>query len=96
MAESHLADINHGAITGSLIKMNKKMNKKIAELIQKAMVPSATEGLAGPYMELDPERLVRLTIQECMNVCYAQRDPMNLNYKPSIQFAGEIERNFRD
>lgn len=35
-----------------------------------------------------------LIINECVSVCLSQRDPQNLNYKPSVKFADVIKRHF--
>jgi hypothetical protein len=40
------------------------------------------------------EKFAELIINECATVCLSQRDPANLNYKPSEQFAEEIKRHF--
>lgn len=40
------------------------------------------------------EKFAALIINECVNVCLQQRDPSNLNYKPSEKFADAIKHHF--
>jgi hypothetical protein len=35
-----------------------------------------------------------LIVRECAEVCSAQRDPANLNYKPSERFAEAVKQHF--
>jgi hypothetical protein len=42
----------------------------------------------------DQEQFAELIISECAEVCLAQRDPANLNYKPSVKFAEAINQHF--
>jgi hypothetical protein len=44
--------------------------------------------------ELNVEKFAELLILECSKVCSEQRDPSNLNYKPSIHFATAIKKHF--
>ena len=39
-------------------------------------------------------KFAELIVQECAQVCLAQRDPANLNYKPSVKFAEAITQHF--
>jgi hypothetical protein len=40
------------------------------------------------------ENFARLIVQECAEVCLTQRDPTNLNYKPSERFAEAVKQHF--
>ena len=40
------------------------------------------------------EHLVKVIVQECAKVCLSQRDPANLNYKPSERFAEAVKQHF--
>jgi hypothetical protein len=40
------------------------------------------------------DELAELIVQECVRVCLAQRDPANLNYKPSERFAEAVKQHF--
>ncbi len=40
------------------------------------------------------EKFAELIVQECAKVCLAQRDPANLNYKPSERFAEAVKQHF--
>lgn len=45
------------------------MNKELySKLIQQSMEPNGVEGLGGPYMEVNPEKLIQETVIECMNI----------------------------
>ena len=59
------------------------------------------EGLELNQGELTPELLkardlkfAELIVQECARVCLSQRDPANLNYKPSERFAEAVKQHF--
>ena len=64
------------------------MNERIQELILEAGIIHYEEG--GDLLETFAELIVR----ECACVCLAQRDPANLNYKPSERFAGAVKQHF--
>lgn len=40
------------------------------------------------------EKFAELIVKECAKVCLAQRDPSNLNYKPSERFAEAVKQHF--
>lgn len=44
--------------------------------------------------EEDLQKFAELIVKECMNVCREQRDPQNLNYKPSERFAEHLRFHF--
>ena len=44
--------------------------------------------------DVDLERFAEMIIKECVDVCLDQRDPGNLNYKPSLKFATAITDHF--
>lgn len=84
------------------------MNKLIKKLEKQSCVTTTTKVKSGawdndrpPYRYINvtetkfsAEKFAELIVQECINVCLAQRDPANLNYKPSEQFAEEIKLRF--
>jgi len=41
------------------------------------------------------QKFAELIVAECAKVCLSQRDPANLNYKPSVKFAEAVSRTFR-
>ena len=41
------------------------------------------------------KKFAKLIVKEAASVCLAQRDPPNLNYKPSEHFAEVIKRHFK-
>jgi len=43
---------------------------------------------------LDAELFADLIVRECAQVCLSQRDPANLNYKPSEKFATAVKEHF--
>ena len=60
------------------------MNQRIKQLMKQ----SETE------CGFDPNKFAELIVRECMQVCLQQRDPANLNYKPSEQFAAAVKQHF--
>lgn len=48
----------------------------------------------GSHALLYREKFAELIIKECQVVCREQRDPQNLNYKPSESFAEAIGSHF--
>ena len=40
------------------------------------------------------KKFAELIVKECAQVCLAQRDPANLNYKPSEKFAEAVKQHF--
>lgn len=69
------------------------MNERIRELKKQA-----TRGAMWPgdpdAGELDAEKFAELIVKECAQVCLSQRDPANLNYKPSERFAEAVKQHF--
>ena len=68
------------------------MNERIKELIWET-----DEWLESNAQSDRWEREIKfaeLIVQECAQVCLAQRDPANLNYKPSVKFAEAITQHF--
>ena len=69
------------------------MNERIKELYNKVVDDDKLNRifyfdsyLAGKFAEL--------IVEECAQVCLDQRDPANLNYKPSVKFAEAINQHF--
>ena len=70
--------------------MKPHMPKRIKELAEVAKLQ--------PYYDAQAiaiQTFAYLLIEECEKVCKAQRDPSNLNYKPSESFAEAIKMHFR-
>lgn len=61
------------------------MSTVIKELAKKNYGSEATEQEINFGMSI---------IRECINVAKRQRNPQNLNYKPSEQFADDLKRHF--
>ena len=61
------------------------MNQRIQELAKQIYGTLATE------QEI---RFAELIVKECADVCLSQRDPANLNYKPSERFAEAVKQHF--
>lgn len=76
------------------------MNERIKQLAEQAMQQVCTERTVKGQIERtwDPARydqvFAELIIRECAQVCSEQRDPPNLNYKPSERFAEAVKRHF--
>ena len=78
------------------------MNKRIKELAEQAGMVNILDEHASeygngmfentPYPEL--EKFAELIVRECAQVCLEQRDPANLNYKPSEKFAEAVKQHF--
>jgi uncharacterized protein YmfQ (DUF2313 family) len=61
------------------------MTQRIIELAEQA----------GYDMDVQQhQKFAELIVQECVQVCLSQRDPANLNYKPSERFAEAVKQHF--
>ena len=73
------------------------MNERIKELAQQARHESSLYG-GKPgdkdFDELYNKKFAELIVRECVEVCLEQRNPANLNYKPSEQFAEAVKQHF--
>ena len=80
-------------------KTEQKMNERIKQLADEAGL-RFTQLMSNPMVpvvdgrETDLEKFAQLIVKECAQVCLAQRDPANLNYKPSVKFAEAINQHF--
>ena len=81
------------------------MNERIEKLAEQANAwypdgyPSSEGGDAAwknlvIFEKADLEKFTELIVRECAQVCLAQRDPANLNYKPSEKFAEAVKQHF--
>jgi hypothetical protein len=72
------------------------MNERIKELArQSGALPTQDCGVPQWYVDEDEfEKFAELIVRECAEVCLAQRDPANLNYKPSEKFAEAVKQHF--
>jgi hypothetical protein len=86
------------------------MNAKINQLVETAVraacaeiptkdpepgqIRQATEWEMLQRARLSMFKAVELAVQEAVAVCLEQRDPGNLNYKPSEKFAAAINQHF--
>jgi hypothetical protein len=66
------------------------MNKRIKELMIEAGIYECDDFEPHPTFK----KFAELLIQECANVCLSQRNPSNLNYKPSEKFAQALKQHF--
>jgi hypothetical protein len=64
------------------------MNERMAELFGQAGISDSINE------EFGIEYLAQLIVRECAQVCLSQRDPANLNYKPSVKFAEAVKHHF--
>ena len=60
------------------------MNERIKELIKSC----------GIIPEDEHYEVAELIVQECINVAQQQRNPQNLNYKPSERFVEDLRQHF--
>ncbi len=73
------------------------MNERIRELRRRATLVETYTSHDGSVHEgksVDLEKFAELIVRECAQVCLAQRDPANLNYKPSVKFAEAVKQHF--
>jgi hypothetical protein len=68
------------------------MNERIKQLAAKANFGHMEKN----QVVYDPrlEKFAELIVRECAQVCLSQRDPANLNYKPSERFAEAVTQHF--
>ena len=66
------------------------MNPRIKNLAEQA--GCSIDGMG--YGEGNVEKFAELIVRECMNVARQQRDPGNLNYKPSERFVEDLRQHF--
>jgi hypothetical protein len=77
--------------------MDSKMNERINELVLTARQQATSDTKdGGKQFDLDlfHKKFAELIVRECAQVCLAQRDPANLNYKPSEKFAEAVKQHF--
>jgi hypothetical protein len=69
------------------------MNERIKQLLNQAGIyqPDRFDAIDGSNQM---EKFAELIVRECAEVCLAQRDPANLNYKPSVKFAEAVKEHF--
>jgi hypothetical protein len=67
----------------------KPINGRIKALLEQSGLQAYYDAQDGQI-----EKFAKLIIDECADVCLAQRDPPNLNYKPSKHFAKQIHSHF--
>jgi len=72
------------------------MNERIKQLAKQAGFCGTGfhNTLPGTTQEDALKNFAELIVRECTNVCLAQRDPDNLNYKPSERFAEAVKQHF--
>jgi hypothetical protein len=73
------------------------MNERIKELSKQATKTTTRTGAFGLQQsesKVDLEKFAELIVQECIAVASKQRNPTNLNYKPSEQFVDELKLHF--
>ncbi len=66
-----------------------EMNGRFVKLAYEAKL---FNGMPAPVKEV--EKFAELIVRECAQVCLEQRDPANLNYKPSEKFAEAVKQHF--
>jgi len=73
--------------------MNEQI-KKITGQVLDELVPETWTALGYDKIKEIQNRTAELIVRECADVCLAQRDPANLNYKPSERFAEAVKQHF--
>jgi hypothetical protein len=71
------------------------MNERIKELEDQASQYASRETTNLDEWEfIFRKKFAELIVRECAQVCLSQRDPANLNYKPSERFAEAVKQHF--
>jgi formylmethanofuran dehydrogenase subunit D len=70
------------------------MNERIKELKDQCWVEKRWDNGMWIEKHIDQEKFAELIVRECAQVCLSQRDPANLNYKPSERFAEAVTQHF--
>jgi hypothetical protein len=61
-----LPSIKRCVMSADLNMRKLMMNERIQALMKQAMESTGVEGLGGSYMELNPEKLAKLIVEECV------------------------------
>ena len=71
------------------------MNERIRELAEEADAFADAMDVGGKnYIGLRDEYFAELIVRECIQVAANQRNPSNLNYKPSERFVEDLKLHF--
>ena len=70
------------------------MNERIRELARRVVGKNKNDVGSISLFDEQIEKFAELIVGECAQVCLAQRDPGNLNYKPSVKFAEAVKQHF--
>ena len=71
------------------------MNERIRELAEEADAFADAMDVGGKnYIGLRDEYFAELIVRECIQVAAKQRNPSNLNYKPSERFVEDLKLHF--
>ena len=73
--------------------MNERINKLFGQALDQA-VPETWTTLNPAQLSKLKDKFAELIVRECAKVCSEQRNPSNLNYKPSEQFAEALKQHF--
>lgn len=63
------------------------MNERLKELMLEA-------GYVAPELAPRVQKFAELLINECIEIAASQRNPSNLNYKPSERFIEDLRQHF--
>ena len=69
------------------------MNKRIKELMNQAMEDSFMDGLGGPRMELNPEKLAELIVHDCVKIAELKEQGYN-EYDSDVSVGWYIKEYF--
>lgn len=70
------------------------MNERIRELMAQATKVVEPNDPDYRHEIFDKEKFAELIIRECIQVAANQRNPSNLNYKPSERFVEDLKLHF--
>ena len=76
--------------------MNELILKRLAEqaTTKESYYSAGCNGHPEYRYDFDKEKFAELIVKECMEVAASQRNPANLNYKPSERFVEDLRQHF--
>ena len=70
------------------------MNERIKQLAEQCTEVDSVGIDETFHYRYDLEKFAELIVRECMKVAATQRNPANLNYKPSERFVEDLRQHF--
>ena len=70
------------------------MNERLKQLEKQCWSHRVDGVLIDGHLHFDTKKFAELIIRECIQVAANQRNPSNLNYKPSERFVQDLKLHF--